>query len=92
MSNNKKNNNNKFPFANEIIKMKSEFKNFIDCMSNEEFIDFISFLGFSFADFENEDWTFDEVGKTKQKNFIVKEIINLIILIMMNYHFNRFLC
>lgn len=69
MSNNKKNNNNKFPFANEIIKMKSEFKNFIDCMSNEEFIDFISFLEFSFADFENEDWTFDEDWEDEAEKF-----------------------
>ena len=44
-SNNNKNNNkntNNYPFSNEIKKFKEEFKQFIDTMSDEEFMDIMS--------------------------------------------------
>ena len=42
--------------------MKDTFKRTIDEMSDEEFIDFISFLMFSSdEDFEDDDWDFNEM-------------------------------
>ena len=64
MSNKKHNQENlkpNFPFANEIKMMKADFKNKIDEMSDEEFIDFISFLMFSSETFD-EEWE-DEAEK-----------------------------
>ena len=40
----KKNNNNKFPFSNEIKLFKDDFKRSIDSMSDEEFMDMMSVL------------------------------------------------
>lgn len=71
MSNKKNNKNSKkqFPFANEIKIMKEAFKKSIDEMSDEDFIDFISFFMFSSEDFEDEDWTFDEEWEDEAEKF-----------------------
>ena len=70
---NLKNKNQNFPFANEIKMMKQDFKNKIDQMSDEEFIDFMSFLMFSSEAFEDEDWTFDEEWEDEAEEFYSKE-------------------
>ena len=69
MSNKKSKKNNKFPFANEIQLMKSEFKNIIDSMSDDEFLDLISFLSLCSDDIEDEDWTFDEEWEDEAEKF-----------------------
>lgn len=77
---NKKSKKNNLPFSNEVKMMKDEFKKMIDKMSDDDFIDLISFLTYSSEDFEDEDWTFDEEwedeaekfynqGKNKSNNF-----------------------
>ena len=73
MSNKKNNNNNsKFPFANEIQQMKHEFKSLIDSMSDDEFLDLVSFLAFSSDDFEDGDWCFDEDWEDEAEKFYKK--------------------
>lgn len=62
----KKSNKNKLPFASEVKQMKDEFKKLIDTMSDDEFLDLISFLTFSF---EDEDWTFDEEWENEAEEF-----------------------
>ena len=56
----KKNNNNKFPFSNEIKLFKDDFKRSIDSMSDEEFMDMMSVLASYYDCFDDENWTFDE--------------------------------
>lgn len=66
---NKKNNKNNLPFANEVKQMKDEFKKMIDTMSDDDFLDLVSFLMFSSEDFEDEDWTFDEEWEDEAEKF-----------------------
>lgn len=66
---NKKSNKNNLPFANEVKQMKDEFKKIIDTMSDDEFLDLVSFLMFSSEDFEDEDWTFDEEWEDEAEEF-----------------------
>lgn len=66
---NKKNNKNNLPFASEVKQMKDEFKKIIDTMSDDEFLDLVSFLMFSSEDFEDEDWTFDEEWEDEAEEF-----------------------
>lgn len=70
---NKENPNQNFPFASEIKMMKADFKNKIDEMSDEEFIDFISFLMFSSETFDDEEWNFDEEWEDEAENFYSEE-------------------
>jgi quinol monooxygenase YgiN len=65
---NKKNNNNNFPFANGIKKLKDDFKKMVDEMPDEEFIDMVSFLMHSTDDFEDE-WDMDEEWEDEAKKF-----------------------
>ncbi len=54
---------NSSSFSNEVKKMKNQFKNLIDDMSDEDFIDFLDFVYSSTVDFdedEDEDFDFDE--------------------------------
>jgi hypothetical protein len=62
-----------FPFASEIKMMKADFKNKIDKMSDEEFIDFISFLMFSSEAFDDEEWTLDEEWEDEAEEFYSKK-------------------
>ena len=66
---NKKSNKNNLPFASEVKQMKDEFKKIIDTMSDDEFLDLVSFLMFSSEDFEDEDWTFDEEWEDEAEEF-----------------------
>lgn len=66
---NKKSNKNNLPFASEVKQMKDEFKKMIDTMSDDEFLDLVSFLMFSSEDFEDEDWTFDEEWEDEAEEF-----------------------
>ncbi len=66
---NKKSNKNNFPFASEVKQMKDELKKMIDTMSDDEFLDLVSFLMFSSEDFEDEDWTFDEEWEDEAEEF-----------------------
>lgn len=47
--------NNRYPFANEVKEMKDNFKKMIDSMSDDEFLDFISYIN-SCADMFDEDF------------------------------------
>lgn len=49
--------------------MKDDFKKMIDEMSDDDFIDMISFLSYNSEDFEDEDWTFDEEWKDEAEKF-----------------------
>lgn len=74
MSNKKNNNkskinNNNFPFSNGVKKLKDEFKKMVDEMSDDDFIDMVSFLMYSSEDFEDEDWTFDEEWENEAEKF-----------------------
>ena len=64
-----KNKNNTFPFADEVKKLKHEFKTMIDNMSDDDFLDLISFLEFDAEDFEYEDWAFDEGWEDEAERF-----------------------
>ena len=66
---NKKNNKNNLHFASEVKQMKDEFKKMIDTMSDDEFLDLMSFSMFSSEDFEDEDWTFDEEWEDEAEEF-----------------------
>lgn len=66
---NKKSNKNNLPFSSEVKQMKDEFKKMIDTMSDDEFLDLVSFLMFSSEDFEDEDWTFDEEWEDEAEEF-----------------------
>lgn len=71
MSNNKrtKNQNNNFPFANEIKKAKDEFKKMIDEMTDEEFLDFSFFMMQFTDDLEDEFWDDDEGWEYEAEKF-----------------------
>ena len=71
MSNKKNNKNSKkqIPFANEIKALKDAFKKSVDEMSDEDFLDLVSFLMFSAENFEDEDWTFDEEWEDEAEKF-----------------------
>ena len=68
---NKNDNSHNYPFSNEIKKFKEEFKQFIDTMSDEEFMDMMSILMLDFEDFENlEDfWNYDEEWEDEAEEF-----------------------
>lgn len=70
---NKKSNKNNLPFASEVKQMKDEFKKMIDTMSDDDFLDLVSFLMFSSEDFEDEDWTFDEEWEDEAEEFYNQE-------------------
>lgn len=71
MSNNKrtKNQNNNFPFSNEIKKAKDEFKKMIDEMTDEEFLDFSFFMMQFTDDLEDEFWDDDEGWEYEAEKF-----------------------
>lgn len=68
--NNKK---SKYPFANEVKKMKDNFKKMIDSMSDGEFLEFIEFINscaeFSDEDFDDEMWAGDEGWEDEATKF-----------------------
>lgn len=69
-NNNNKNTNN-YPFSNEIKKFKEEFKQSIDTMSDEDFMDMMSILMLDFENFEDlEDfWNYDEDWEDEAETF-----------------------
>ena len=60
---------NILPFSNVIDNMKHDFKKMIDEMPDEEFLDLLYFLMETSADFEDEDWLFDEEWKAETEKF-----------------------
>lgn len=68
-----KNNNNKYPFANEVKKMKDNFKRMIDSMSDDEFLNFIEYINtcsdISDEDYDEELWTGDEGWEDEAAKF-----------------------
>ena len=68
MSNNKNQKNN-FPFSNEIKKIKEEFKQTIDKMSDEDFIEMLSFLAFGYENVEDDNCCCDEGWEDKAEKF-----------------------
>lgn len=57
----KKYNNKNFPYADFIQKLKEEFKASIDELSDEEFLDLITFLMFSSDDFDEDELLDDDL-------------------------------
>ncbi len=58
--NSKLNKTNKFPFSNEIKKAKEGFKQMVDEMSDEEFLDFAFMITLITEELENDlDFDFD---------------------------------
>ena len=57
-------NNNKYPFANEVKRMKNNFKKMIDSMPDDDFLDFIEYINacveMSDEDYDEELWSNDE--------------------------------
>ena len=55
---------NKYPFANEVKKMKDNFKRIIDSMSDDEFFDFIEYIHACTEifneDYDEDFWSGDE--------------------------------
>lgn len=49
--------------------MKHDFKKMIDEMPDEEFLDLLYFLMETSADFEDEDWLFDEEWEDEAEKF-----------------------
>lgn len=68
MGNNKKQKNN-VPFANEIKKIKEEFKQMIDNMSDKDFMEMLSILAFGSENFEDDDWCYDEGWEDEAERF-----------------------
>lgn len=68
-----KNNNNKYPFANEVKEMKDNFKRMIDSMSDDEFLDFIEYINacteISDEDYDEELWSGDEGWEDEAAKF-----------------------
>lgn len=60
---------NILPFSNVIDNMKHDFKKMIDEMPDEEFLDLLYFLMETSADFEDEDWLFDEEWEDEAEKF-----------------------
>ena len=66
-------NNNKYPFANEVKRMKDNFKKMIDSMSDTDFLDFIDMINLmadSFDDnYDKELWSCDEGWEDEAAKF-----------------------
>lgn len=68
---NKQTNNCNFPYSNEVKLMKNEFKNLIDRMSDEEFLDLIFYLSLD-LDEPEEAWAEDEGWEDEAEKFYNK--------------------
>lgn len=68
-----KNNNDKYPFANEVKEMKDNFKKMIDSMSDDEFLNFIEYINacteISDEDYDEELWSGDEGWEDEAAKF-----------------------
>ena len=68
-----KNTKNKYPFANEVKKMKDNFKRMIDSMSDDEFLDFIEYINTCTEifdeDYDEELWFGDEGWEDEAAKF-----------------------
>lgn len=68
-----KNNKSKYPFANEIKEMKDNFKKMIDSMSDDEFINFVTYINdctqISDEDYDDELWYGDEGWEDEAAKF-----------------------
>lgn len=66
-------NKNNYPFANEVKKMKDNFKRMIDSMSDDEFLDFIEYINacteISDEDYDEELWSGDEGWEDEAAKF-----------------------
>lgn len=68
-----KNNKNKYPFANEVMEMKNNFKRMVDFISDDEFLNFIEYINacdeISSEDYDKELWPFDEGWEDEAAKF-----------------------
>lgn len=64
-----------FPFSEEVTMMKQHFKQMIDEMPDEEFLDFILLLTADLEEFEDEDWNEDEGWEDEAEEFYRKNNI-----------------
>jgi hypothetical protein len=66
-------NNNKYPFANEVKRMKNNFKKMIDSMPDDDFLDFIEYINacveMSDEDYDEELWSNDEGWEDEAAKF-----------------------
>ena len=66
-------NNNKYPFTNEVKRMKDNFKKMIDSMSDDDFLDFIEYINacveMSDEDYDEELWSDDEGWEDEAAKF-----------------------
>lgn len=66
-------NNNKYPFANEVKRMKNNFKKMIDSMPDDDFLDFIEYINacveMSDEDYDEELWSNDEGWEDETAKF-----------------------
>lgn len=60
-----------FPFSEEVKMMKNHFKQMIDEMSDEEFLDFILYITSDIEDME-DDWLEDEDWEDAAEEFYSK--------------------
>lgn len=65
---NKKNNKN-YPFSNEVKKFKEEFKQLIDTMPDDDFMDMMSILMIESEDLNNDFWNYDEGWEDEAEKF-----------------------
>ena len=66
-------NNNNYPFANEVKRMKNNFKKMIDSMPDDDFLDFIEYINacveMSDEDYDEELWSNDEGWEDEAAKF-----------------------
>ena len=55
-----KKNNKNYPFSNEVKKFKEDFKQLIDTMSDDDFMDMMSILMIESEDINDDFWNYDE--------------------------------
>ncbi len=65
---NKKNNKN-YPFSNEVKKFKEEFKQLIDTMPDDDFMDMMSILMIESEDLNDDFWNYDEGWEDEAEKF-----------------------
>lgn len=64
-----KKNNKNYPFSNEVKKFKEDFKQLIDTMSDDDFMDMMSILMIESEDINDDFWNYDESWEDEAEKF-----------------------
>lgn len=64
-----KKNNKNYPFSNEVKKIKEEFKQLIDTMSDDDFMDMMSILMIESEYIDDDFWNYDEGWDDEAEKF-----------------------